>query len=183
MTKRITRTQLPSLPEYFDRYITQVDDVDVMEALDTSLKELARVPIEQWKFIGDGVYAPGKWTIKDILQHVIDTERVFSYRALSFARGEGKALPFNEELYGKNALATRRSLHDLIEEAILVRKSSILLFQNFDDSMLNQIGVGVKGEYSVHDIGFIIAGHQRWHFNVINERYLPLRKRVPIEKH
>lgn len=181
MTKNITRAQLVHLPEYFDRYINQVDDVTMTQALTISLKELNDAPVEKWKAIGDRVYAPGKWTISDILQHVIDAERVFAYRALSFARGEQNVMPFNEELYGKNANASTRTILDLIEEAIIVRKSTMQLFQSFDDTMLERMGISFKGEYSVQDIGFIIAGHQRWHFNIIEERYVPLiRQKVQL---
>lgn len=174
MTKTITRSQLSPLPEYFDRYINLVDDVPLVKALNISIDELSNAPTDKWKALGDRVYAPGKWTINDILQHVIDTERVFSYRALSFARGEQKVMSFDEEGYGKIANATNRTLESLMEEAAQVRQSSLLLFRSFDDQMLNRKGIGFKGEYSVHDIGFIIAGHQRWHFNIIEERYMPL---------
>lgn len=166
------RSQLSPLPEYFDRYINMADDVTVMEALETSLKELENAPLEKWRTLGDAVYEPGKWTIKDILQHLIDTERVFCYRAISFARGEKEVKPFDEELYAKNAMATERTLEDLIEESILVRKSTIALYRSFNETILNKTGIGFKGEYSVHAIGFIFSGHQRWHFKVIEERYL-----------
>ena len=77
-----------TLPEYFDRYINKCDDVTILEALQQSLQELENAPIEKWKQLGDKVYAPGKWTIREILQHLIDTERVFSYRATAFSRGD-----------------------------------------------------------------------------------------------
>ncbi|HEY3403690.1 MAG TPA: DinB family protein [Ohtaekwangia sp.] len=174
MTKNKTRSQLSALPEYFDRYINLNDDVTVMQALETGFTELQHAPLSDWQRLGDTVYAPGKWTIKDILQHIIDTERVFCYRAVSFARGEDKVLSYDEQLYAQNAKASQRSLEDLIEEFIVVRKSSLHLFRSFDDAMLNATGIGFKGPYSVHDIGFILAGHQRWHFKIIEERYLTL---------
>ncbi|MBL7703576.1 MAG: DinB family protein [Ferruginibacter sp.] len=171
----MTRSQLNPMPEYFDRYINMADDVTLMEALETSLTELKNAPVDEWKAIGDYVYAPGKWTIKDILQHLTDTERVFSYRALSFARGEKEVRPFDEDNYGKMANANSRTIEDLLEEAIAVRKATILLYKSFSPAMLNSMGIGFKGEYSVHAIGFIFAGHQRWHFKVIEERYLHLQ--------
>lgn len=170
----ITRSQLSPLPEYFDRYITIVDDVTVTKALEISLNELSQAPLKKWEALGNKAYAHGKWTIKDIIQHVIDAERVFSYRALSFARGEQKVMPFDEQLYGQTAEAVNRTVQDLMEELITVRQASSLLYKSFDAHKLNKRGMGFKGEYSVHDIGFIIAGHQRWHLNIINERYLPL---------
>ena len=170
----ITRSQLSPLPQYFDRYINKVDDVTVVKALEISSKELDDAPLQQWKSIGNKVYAPGKWTINDIIQHITDCERVFAYRAVAFARGEKDVKPFDENLYAQNAQAVNRTLEDLLEELKVVRKSSTLLFKSFNDTMLNLVGMGAKGEYSVHDLGFIIAGHQRWHFEIIKERYLAL---------
>ena len=163
------------LPEYFDRYINLTDDTSVLETLNTSLQELENAPLATWKSIGDKIYAPGKWTIKDILHHIIDTERVFCYRALSFARGEREVKSYDEDVYAKMANANIRSFENLLEEAIALRKATILLYKNFSNEMLNKIGIGFKGEYSVHAIGFIFGGHQRWHFKTIEERYLHLQ--------
>jgi len=162
------------LPVYFDRYIQKTDDVHLLEALDISLSELEQAPIEAWKRHGHQIYAPGKWTIPDILQHLIDTERIFSYRALAFARGEKEVKSYNEDLYAANARADTRPIEDLVEEALALRKASIQLFRSFDEAMLASTGMGFRGEYSVHAIGFILAGHQRWHFEVIADRYLGL---------
>lgn len=169
----MTRSQL-ILPEYFDRYINKTDDVTVMESLQISLKELENAPLDKWKNLGDQVYAPGKWTIKDIIQHLTDTERVFSYRAMSFARGEKEVRSFDEDAYASAANANSRTLEDLIEEAIAVRKATIHLYKSFSAETLEKTGIGFKGEYTVHAIGFIFGGHQRWHIDVINERYMPL---------
>ncbi len=170
----MTRSQLTNLPEYFDRYINKTDDVDVLTALQTSVTELENVPLEKWKALGNRVYAEGKWTVKDILQHLIDTERVFVYRATAFARGDKEVKPFDEEMYAKNAKATQRSLEDLLEESIHLRKSTIYLYKSFNEEMLNRTGKSFKGDYSVHAIGYIFAGHQRWHFGILKERYFPM---------
>jgi len=162
------------MPAYFDRYIYMTDDVTVEQALQTSLNELEQAPLNTWQMVGSAIYEPGKWTINDILQHIIDTERVFCYRALSFARGEKDVRPYDEHHYGKMAKATQRTLEHLLEEAIAVRKATLRLFRSFDEEMRKRIGEGFKGPYSVHSIGFILAGHQRWHFRIIQERYLPL---------
>lgn len=166
------RTDIKPMPEYFDRYINMTDEVELKEALAISLEELNHLPIDTWKAIGDKVYAPGKWTIKDILQHMIDTERIFAYRALCFARGETARMPsFDEEEYARNTNATNRTLEDLVEELRLVRASFIALYNSFTDEMLLITGLSFKGTYSVLALGFIMAGHQRWHLNVIKERY------------
>lgn len=163
-----------ALPEYFDRYILLNEDLDVLEALKRSLEELEQIPLEKWKELKDRVYAPDKWTLKDILQHIIDTERVFAYRALAFARGEQEVKSYDENEYAYLANANNRSLEDLLEEALILRKSTLLLFSSFTHEMLEKTGMGFKGPYSVHSIGYILGGHQRWHFKIIEERYLPL---------
>lgn len=170
------KSDIKKMPEYFDRYINLTDDVTYMEALEISLKELQNLPLEKFKVIGDKTYAPNKWTIKDILQHFIDTERVFSYRVTAFAREDGQnMLSYNEDLYAKNAHACLRSFGDLIEELIIVRKSYIAQYKSYTAEMLLKSGKGYNGaEYCVLSMAFMIPGHQRWHLKVIEERYFPL---------
>jgi uncharacterized damage-inducible protein DinB len=171
------KSDIVKMPEYFDRYINLTDDVSLEEAFQISLRELNELPISKFEALGDKVYAPNKWTIKDILQHMVDTERIFAYRALAFSRNEPSAmLSFDEDLYSKNADASHRSLNDIISESKLVRQSFIELYKSFTDEMLLKVGRGFTGEYSVLSIGFLIAGHQRWHLRVIEEKYFPLLK-------
>jgi DinB superfamily len=166
------RSQLFPMPEYFDRYINKCDDVEILDAIQTSIDELDKAPIEKWKALGDKVYAPGKWTVKEILQHLIDTERVFAYRTTAFARGDEQAmLSFDEELYGKNGAANTRTIEDLIEEMKILRQSFLLLYKSFTNARLQKIGNGFTGKYSVAAIGFIIPGHQRWHLQILEEKY------------
>lgn len=169
----ITRSQVNPMPEYFDRYINMADDVTLDQAFQISLDELEQFPIDRWKALGDWVYAPGKWTVKDILQHLIDTERIFAYRALAFARGETQKLPsFSEDDYAAKAYASNRELESLVDELRVVHQSTKLLFQSFSETMLDAQGIGFKGPYSVRSIGFILPGHQRWHLKVLEEKYL-----------
>lgn len=169
------RSELKSLPEYFDRYINKCDDVELLQAMQTSIDELNNAPIEKWKALGDTVYAPGKWTLKDMLQHLIDMERLFCFRALAFARGETQQLPpCDEDQYAEAAQATNRTLDSLIEELKLSHLSAKAMFESFTPEMLSYTGKGFKGEYSVASIGFIMPGHQRWHLGVLQEKYLPL---------
>jgi hypothetical protein len=163
------------MPAYFDRYINKTDDVTLSKAIAISLQEIDAIPLEQWKAIGDRVYAPGKWTIKDIVQHLIDTDRVFTYRALAFARGEkGQVLSYDEDQYAREADTSNRTLEDLIAELKLVRRSFQVLFESFSPEVLLRTGRGFSGEYSVLSIGFMMPGHLRWHMDVIKEKYLPL---------
>lgn len=169
------RSELNPMPEYFDRYINLCDDVELTEALQTSINELDQFPLDTWKALGDRVYAPGKWTVKDILQHLTDTERIFTYRALAFARGETQAMPmFDEDGYAISAAATKRSMESLVEELRSVHVSFKALYASFSPEVLAKTGIGFKGPYSVASIGFCMAGHQRWHLKVLEEKYYPL---------
>ena len=170
------RSDINPLPEYFGRYIIQYkENTTILEAIQASIDELDALPLDKWQALGSKVYAPNKWTIKDILQHLIDTERIFGNRALAFARGDRQLLPpFSEDDYAANTIANTRPFADLIAELKLVHLSTKALFQSFTVDMLNQKGIGFKGEYSVASIGFTLPGHQRWHFNIIEEKYLPL---------
>jgi hypothetical protein len=168
------KSELTIMPAYFDRYINLNEDVTIIEALEISLAKLQNAPLDKWQELGNKVYAVGKWTVNDILQHIIDTERVFMYRALCFARGLNQSLSFDEDSFAHNAEAINRSLSDLVDELIDLRKSTIQLFKSFTTPMLEAVGMGFKGEYNVASIGFIIAGHQYWHVKVLEERYYPL---------
>lgn len=162
-------------PEYFYRYIHKTDDLDFKILLQLSLEELNQTPIVQWEAIGDKVYAEGKWTIKQILQHLIDTERIFTYRALAFARKDKEIIPpFDENEYTEAAQVSHRSLADLLDEYKNVRKSLQSLYLSFTPEMLQNTGKMTSGEISVLAFPFILAGHQRWHFEIIEKRYAQL---------
>lgn len=166
------RSDINPMPTYFDRYINQVDDIELSEALQQSLVELDGAPLEHWRAVGTKAVAPGQWTVNDTLQHLVDTERVFSYRALAFARGEQERLTsFDEAAYAASAAANQRDIANLIGELKAVRQAFIHLFASFTDEMLQRSGQGFKGEYSVLSIGFTMPGHQRHHFKILAERY------------
>jgi len=169
------RTDINPLPEFFDRYINLTDDTELSDALQVSLQEVGFFALDTLKTLGDKVHAEGKWTAKDILQHLIDTERIFCYRALCFARAETTQLPsFDEADYAINANASGRSFEDLLTELKAVRRATIALFASFSDEALLNTGLSFKGSYSVLSIGFILVGHQRWHLKVLQERYFVL---------
>jgi hypothetical protein len=169
------RSDIQLLPEYFDRYINLADDIELIDALQNSLDDLEKLPVDKWNALGDRVYAPGKWTIKDIVQHITDTERIFSYRALRFARNDSTKLPgFEENDFAREANAAQRSLTDLIDELKIVRQSTIAMFSSFTDKMLQQKGPTFKADISVLGVGFTAVGHQLHHFKVLEERYYPL---------
>lgn len=169
------RSDIHPMPEYFDRYINKTEDSDHLAVLETGLREMEQFPLDTFRALGAKVYAPGKWTVKNILQHIIDSERIFAYRALSFARKEpGTVLSYEEDDYAAVSDAEKRTLESLVDEMITVRRSTIDLFRSFSDEMLLRTGKGFRGEYSVLSIAFILAGHPRWHMDIIRERYFPL---------
>lgn len=121
----------------------------------------------------DYAYAAGKWTVKDLLQHMIDTERIMTYRALTFARKDSVALPgFNENEYADSAKASFRSLADLKEEYIALRKSTDLFLTSLSEEQLLQKGISNGYPLSVNSLAFIIFGHSIHHKKILQERYL-----------
>jgi len=160
------------MPQYWDRYINLVPDVELSQAFGDSIRQLEELDRTALARIADKTYAPGKWTIKDIIQHVSDAERVLCYRSLVFARRDGTTPSgFEQDIFAQNALPSRRSIDDLIDELVLVRRSSKAMYDSFDDDMLKARGISWEYETAVLDMGFTIVGHQIHHLNVIAERY------------
>lgn len=159
---------------YFSNYVNLVDpDVNLIEELEISLHEYIRfvqhIPMDKF----DYRYAPEKWTIKDIIQHILDSERVFAYRALRFGRNDKTPLPgFEENDYAENTHANSRSIQDLLSELAVVRQATLSLFKSFSDNQLKLMGTASEKQLSVRAIGFVIIGHQKHHQKVFQERYL-----------
>lgn len=169
------RSAIDPMPDHFGKYIMQVDDIDLKEALDESLKQLDGINLKPLEALGNRVYAPGKWTIANIFQHIIDSERVFAYRALRFARNDATPLHgFDQNSYVENTNTSFATLSDLWNELKLVRQSNILLFKGFDDQVLLRHGVASGTDLSVLALGFTLIGHQIHHLRIIEEKYLPL---------
>jgi len=170
---------IPYAPTYFDTYIKQVENLDLSEAFQKSIAAIDALDREKLNTIGDRVYAPGKWTLRDLFQHITDTERVFAYRALRFARNDKTTLPgFDENLFADNSGATRRSLEEILNEMRTVRESTKLLFDSFDEAALRRTGIMYNAELPVLAIGFTAIGHQNHHFRILEERYFPLLQTV-----
>ena len=175
----MTRDQLPNLAPNFQHYVQQVPEMQLLAALHYSLECLNEKLAEKLTAIGDEVYAPGKWTIPVMLQHLIDTERIMSYRALTFARGDKAHLPgFEENDYAAASMSNTQTLTALLEELKVVRVSTVLMFNSFDEATLLRTGFANGKEVSVGALGFVIAGHQQHHLSIIEERYLPLAKGI-----
>ena len=167
--------QLPvnEYAKFYSPYINALQNVELIEELEICLHDFIRfvqnIPMDKFDFR----YAEGKWTIKDIIQHLIDAERVFSYRAMRISRNDKTPLPgFEENDYVENTNANGRSIQDLLTELSAVRQSTLLLFKSFSEEQFGRIGVASNAEVSVRAIGFIIIGHQKHHQKVFQERYL-----------
>ena len=167
--------QLPinEYAKFYAGYIQALDNVELLEELEICVHDFIRfvqnIPMDKFDFR----YAEGKWTIKDIIQHLIDVEHVFSYRALRIARNDTTPLPgFDENFYVANANANNRSIQDLLSELALVRQSTLFLFKSFSPEQLAKIGTASDKQVSVRAIGFILIGHQKHHQEVFRQRYL-----------
>ncbi len=167
------KSEIEVMPKFFDRYIAQVEDENIMQSLQASLEDLQSQEIKDLEKIENKAYAEGKWTIKQLFQHLIDVERIFAYRALRFARNDKKNLQsFDEDTYAMNADVRNKSFNDLLEEFILIKKTTIYLFKSFDKTVLLRTGTANDVEISVLAIGFASVGHQKHHLRIIKERYL-----------
>lgn len=172
----MTRSEINPMPQFFDRYIKLAPDIELIDALSAGASLEPLFPIQTLTELGDYRYAPGKWTAKDILQHLIDNERIMSYRALRFARNDQTQLPgYEEDDFARFANATNRTLPDLYEEYALMRQSTIALFRTFDEEMLQRTGVCFNQTMSVLALGFVLVGHPIHHANVMRKRYLQSR--------
>jgi hypothetical protein len=168
------KSDINPMPQYYDRYINLVPDVELSQAFDDSVRQLDQLDRSWLSRIEDKTYSPGKWTIKDIIQHLIDGERIMAYRALMFARGTRSVAGFDQDELAENAKPGRRKADDLLDELLSVRRATRALYDSFDDDMLRARGISWEHEISVLDLGFTILGHQVHHLNVIAERYSTL---------
>lgn len=158
---------------FYETYVSKMTTDDIVTSLSNSFPEhlqfFKTLPAEKW----DYQYADGKWTIKEILVHIIDAERVFSNRALRIARNDKTPLPgFDQDKYAPFMDANERSIESILEEYEAVRKSTITLFKNFNAKMWKRDGLASGTHVTALAIAYIIAGHEAHHIGVIKERYL-----------
>ena len=160
---------------YYHGYINELPegDIDIIQTLSTQIEETCGLLQDLGEEQALHRYAEGKWSIKDIVGHLIDAERVFAYRALSFARQDPSELPsMEQDDWVKTAQADRRSLDDLLEELRRVRLSTVSLFESMDEEMSLRTGTASGCEFSVRTFPYIIAGHELHHQRILKERYL-----------
>lgn len=173
MQRAIMRPDSTEYAPYYEQYVSAVPDGDLIHILETQLETASTL----FKAISDAQainsYQPGKWTIKQVLRHIIDAERIFTYRALCFARGEHHELPsFDQDEYVRQSDCNEFPWHDLVEEFQHVRRATISLFRSLPPDAWFRRGVASKNEVTVRALAYITAGHERHHTDVIRTRYL-----------
>jgi hypothetical protein len=158
---------------YFDKYISLAPEGEIVARLDAQIESTLSLIRGLSEAQGNHRYAPDKWSVKEVIGHLIDTERIFAYRAMRFARNDATPLPgFDENLFVANADFGSRSLADLADEFEHTRKSNVYLFKNLDGDASLRRGVSNNNELSVRAIAYIIAGHELHHAEILRSRYL-----------
>ncbi len=176
---RIPKPVAGECDPYFSTYIDRVKEGDLVANLRRQSGELTELCGDLSEAEAGFRYGPDKWSIKEVLGHLIDTERVFAFRALWFARGETAALPgFDQDEFVRQADFDQRSVESLVSEFVHLRQSTIDLLAGFRDKDWERSGISNDAELSVRAIGYILAGHVIHHLEILGERYLrPLRPR------
>jgi uncharacterized damage-inducible protein DinB len=173
MTAAIPRPDASEYAPNYQGYVTKVPDGNLLEILEDQRQETQELLAGITEGRAMHRYAPGKWSVKEVIGHLTDAERVFSYRALRFARGDQTPLPgFDENAYAPAGKFDARALPDLAAELHAVRRATIALFAGLDAPALARRGLASNQEVSVRALAYIIAGHERHHLGVLRERYL-----------
>ena len=160
-------------PAYYQPYLQTLGEASLLELMERQMgtfpEFINSIPEDLWNHR----YAPDKWTVAEVLMHVLDTERVFQYRALRFGRKDFTPLPgFDQDLYVPMSQAAARSRASVVKEYKVVRESSLILFSNLPGERLFWKGTASGNPMSIGAMGFIICGHQKHHRNILRARYL-----------
>jgi hypothetical protein len=157
---------------YYETYVSLVEETDIISAMKNQSDELSEIFSQISDEKGFYRYAEGKWSIKELLGHLIDGERVFAYRALRFARADKTELAgFDQDPYIENANFDAVNMQDLLEEMLSLRKANTLFFNNLNDEAWSRTGVASENEISVRALAYIMVGHIRHHVKILKERY------------
>jgi uncharacterized damage-inducible protein DinB len=168
----IGRSEPGEYAPYYERYISLVSGSDILGALDSQRRQTMILLSGRDEEDGDFRYAPGKWSAKEVLGHVCDTERIFAYRALRIARGDHAPIEgFEQDDYVRNGPFARRPLEELVEDYMAVRRATLTLLRNLDEAAWAQRGIANKNEVSVRALAYIIAGHELHHRRVLEQKY------------
>jgi len=170
---RAVRPEPADYPPYMAAYVSKVPDGDVIDTLSRQISETLTLLRSIPESIGDKRYAPEKWSIREVIGHMADTERVFAYRALRFSRADARPVEgFDENDFVRGAPFARVALADLINEFEHIRRSNIYLFNNLDEEAMERRGVANGFEVSVRALAFVTAGHEAHHVHILRTRYL-----------
>ena len=176
MSTIVTTTFRPQPGEYapyYDRYISLVQDNDILHTLDEQRRQTVLLLSGRSEPDGDLRYAPDKWSLKEVLGHLNDTERIMSYRALRIARSDATPIEgYEQDDYVRNGPFAWLLMADLIEDYIAVRRATLSLFRNLDEAAWTRRGVANKNEVTVRALAYIIAGHELHHRRILEEKYL-----------
>lgn len=157
---------------YYETYISALPDFHIKQILEEQIDTIQNMFSNMDEEKGNFAYSEGKWTIKEVLGHIVDTERIFSYRALSFARGETQKIPgYDQNEYVAKGNFNKRSINSLIYEFTYLRKSNIILLLSFDEETLNNKGNANGKQITVNALLYILAGHVNHHIKVLKEKY------------
>jgi DinB family protein len=169
----VTRPDKSEHHQYYSTYIDKVPDGDILAILRTGIDETAALFRNRPASIADHRYAPGKWTVREVITHLVDSERTFGFRAFWFARkGAGELPSFDQEPFVAEARTGARSLESLLAEWRTVRASNLSLFETIDDEASTETGIASGYRFTVRAFPWIIAGHEIHHRNQLVERYL-----------
>ncbi|HTR64420.1 MAG TPA: DinB family protein [Terriglobales bacterium] len=161
---------------YYERYISQVNASDILGAFDLQRRDMVCLLSGHDEPDGNLRYAPGKWSVKEVLGHICDAERVFAYRALRISRADATPLAsFEQDAYIANGPFAHLALSDLVEEFIAVRRATISLFRNLDEAAWERKGVASNNPVSVRALAWIIAGHELHHRRILEDKYFSLK--------
>jgi hypothetical protein len=171
-TFTIGRPEAGEFAPYYERYISLIQGDDILNTLDQQRREMMLLLSCRDEEDGDFRYAPDKWSAKEVLGHVCDTERIFAYRALRIARADATPLEgFEQDDYVRNGPFARRPVADLVEEFIAVRRATLSLLRNLDETAWARRGIANKNEVSVRALAYMIAGHELHHRRILEEKY------------
>jgi len=174
MNPQIARPEADEYKPYYADYVSRVPDGDILLILDEQHEELAGLLGDLTDEHAASSFAPGEWTIKEVVGHLNDAERLFSYRAVCFSRGERAALPgFDQDDYVRAANFGSSSLADLLEELSLLRRANLLAFRQLTAESSQRRGVASEAEVSVRALLYILAGHLNYHLEDLRAKYLP----------
>jgi len=172
--KIILKPLKDTYPPYYEKYLNLVKSENIFEEMYSEHIETIELVTSVDEETLQYRYEDGKWNIREILQHLIDCERIFNYRALRIARGDQAPLSgFDQQAFVSESLASKRDINDIVREFSVVRAATVELFKSFTDEMLNRKGITNNNEVTVRGIIYFILGHEIHHRNVIDEKYLP----------